>query len=113
MPWKSVAIAAALALGAANMSTDTALGRGMSGGAHFAGGGFAGHRFMRPAIASGFATRRRFFVRPFRRSFATGGFWPYWPYDYYDYSPTAAYGDATTATYPGTDGCLHRRPSSS
>lgn len=94
MPRKSLAIAAALALGAANMSTDTAFGRGMSGGAHFVGGGFAGHRF---ATGHGF-------VRRFRRSFATGGFWPYWPYYYDDYTPTAAYGDLATTTYPGTDG---------
>jgi hypothetical protein len=93
MPRKSFAIAAALMLGAANTSTDTAFGRGMSGGAHFVGGGFAGHRF-----ATG-----RGFVRRFR-GFATGGFWPYWPYGYYDYSPTAAYGDLATTTYPGMDG---------
>jgi hypothetical protein len=100
MPWKGLAIAAALALGAANTSTDTAFGRGLSGAAHFVGGeghfvggGFAGHRLV---INQGF-------VRRFRRSFATG-FWPYWPYYYYDYTPPAAYGDMTTATYPGTDG---------
>lgn len=87
MPWKSAVVTAALVLGAANMTTDMAFSRGMSGGAHFVGGGFAGHRF---AI-------RRGFVRPFRRNFATSGFWPY----YYDYFPTDAFGGIDTTAYPG------------
>jgi hypothetical protein len=99
MPWRSLAIAAVLALGTANISTDTAFGRGMSGGPHFVGGGFAGHGSF---AGRRFATNHGF-VRRFRRNFATGGFWPYWPY-YYDYTPTAAYGDMTGAAYPETDG---------
>jgi hypothetical protein len=56
VPWKSVVVAAAIVLGAANMTNHAmAFGRGMSGGARFVGGGFAGHRF---AISHGF-------VRPF------------------------------------------------
>jgi hypothetical protein len=86
MPWKSVLVAAALVLGGANMTAQMAFGRGMSGGAHFVGGGFAGHR---PAISPGFVRpfRRNFAFR--RRNFATGG---WWPYDY-DYGPTDAYDD--------------------
>jgi hypothetical protein len=91
MPWKNGVIAAALVLGAADINTHMAFGRGMSGGAHFAGGGrsFARHRF---AIRHGF-------FRPFRRNFA-GGFWPY----DYDYVPTDAYGDVDATAYPGTVG---------
>lgn len=102
MPWKSVVVAATMLLGAANMTTHAmAFGRGTSGGAHFVGGSFAGHRF---AISHGF-------VRPFRRNlafgkgfafrrtFATGGLWPYYGYDYV---PTDAYGDMDSATYPET-----------
>jgi hypothetical protein len=68
----------------------------MSGGAHFVGGGFAGHRL---ALSHGF-------VRPFRRNFAfrrknlaTGNWWPY----YYDNGPDA-YGDMDTTGYPETGG---------
>jgi hypothetical protein len=92
MPWKSAVVAAGLMLGAANTTTPAAFGRGMSGGAHFVGGGFASHKFA-------FAPRHAL-TRPFRRNFATGGFWPY----YYDYFPTDAYGAADTTTYPGTLG---------
>jgi hypothetical protein len=96
MPWKSVVVAAALVLGAANMTTHAAFGRDMSDGAHFGGGSFLGHRF-----ANGF-------VRPFRRNFAfrrtftTGGLWPY----YYDYGSTDTYGDMDTTTYPMTVGVV-------
>jgi hypothetical protein len=89
MQWKGAVVAAAI-LGAANMTTHMAFGRGMSGGAHFVGGGFASHRLA----------TRHVFVRPFRRNFATGGFWPY----YYDYFPTDAYGNMDAATYPETPG---------
>ena len=98
MPWKSVVIAAALVLGAANMITHAmAFGRGMSGGAHFVGGGFAGHRF---AISHGFVRpfRRNFAFRRGRRTFATGGLWPYYGYDF------GTYGDTDGTTYPETDG---------
>ena len=95
MPWKNVAVAVVLVLGAADMTTRMAFGRGMSGGAHFAGGGFAGHGF---AIGRGFAGHRfafsHRFVRPFRRS--SGGLWLYYSV------PADAYGGAATATYPGT-----------
>jgi hypothetical protein len=87
MQWKSVVVAAALVLGATNMMTHRAFGRGMSGGAHIGGGGFADRR-----LATG-----RGFVRPFRRSFVTNGFWPY----YDGYIPIGAYGDTNTAPYPG------------
>jgi len=104
VPCKSVVVAAALVLGAANMTTHAmAFGRGMSGGAHFVGGGFAGHRF---------ATSRGF-VRPFRRSFAfrrtfaTGGVWPYYGYDYV---PTDAYTDMDGTTYPETVGFVPEPP---
>ena len=99
MPWKSVLVAAALVLGGANMTAQMAFGRGMSGGAHFVGGGFAGHRL---AISHGFVRpfRRNFAFR--RRNFATGG---WWPFDY-DYGPTAAYGDMDTTSYPETGGLL-------
>jgi hypothetical protein len=95
LQWKSVLVAAALGLGGANMTAQMAFGRGMSGGAHFVGGGFAGHRL---AISHGF-------VRPFRRNFrrrnfATGG---WWPYDY-NYGPTDAYGYNDTTNYPETGG---------
>jgi hypothetical protein len=97
VPWKTGLIAAALVLGAANLTTHMAFGRGMSGGAHFVGGGLSGRRTF--AISHNF-------VRPFRRNFAfrngTGGFWPY--YDYYDYVPTDLYGDMDTATYPQATG---------
>jgi hypothetical protein len=100
MPWKRL-VAVALALGAANMTTDTAFSRGMSGGAHFVGGGLANRGA--PFVGGGFATHRfairRGFVRPFRRNLAAGGFWPY-----YDYFPTDAYGNLDTATYPATAG---------
>jgi hypothetical protein len=99
MPWKSVLVAAALVLGGANMTAQMAFGRGMSGGAHFVGGGFAGHR---PAISPGFVRpfRRNFAFR--RRNFATGG---WWPYDY-DYGPTDGYNDMDTTTYPTTVGVV-------
>jgi hypothetical protein len=96
LPWKSILVAAALVL---DMIAQMAFGRGMSGGAHFGGGGFARHRL---AIGHGF-------VRPFRKNFAfrrrnfvTGG---WWPYDY-DYGPTDAYGDMDTTTYPTTVGVV-------
>ncbi len=97
MPWKSAVIPAALvlALGAANMTAHMAFARGISGGAHFVAGGFAGHRFAGHRFATSHV-----FVRPFRRNFATGGFWP----PYYDYFPTDAYGDLDTTAYPGTLG---------
>lgn len=95
MPWKSAVVAAALALGAANTTTHIAFARGMSGGAHFVAGGFAGHGFAGHRFATSHV-----FVRPFRRNFTTGGFWPF----YYDYFPTDAYGDMDTTTYPGTLG---------
>ena len=104
MPWKYVVVAAALVLGATNITTHAmAFGRGMSGGAHFAGRGFAGHRF---AISHGFVRpfRRNFAFRKgfaFRRTFATGGLWPYYGYDYF---PTDAYGDINGTTYPETVG---------
>jgi hypothetical protein len=87
MQWKSVAVTAALVLGATNMMTHVAFSRGMSGGAHFGGRGFADYRF---ATGRGFA-------RPFRRNFATAGLWPY----YDGYIPTGTYGDTNTAPYPG------------
>jgi hypothetical protein len=102
--WKSVVVAAALVLGAANMITHAmAFGRGMSGGAHFVGGGFAGHRF---AISHGFVRpfRRNFAFRKGRRTFATGGLWPYYGYD----SDTYGYMDGTT--YPATDGFVPEPP---
>jgi hypothetical protein len=112
LPWKSVLVAAALVLGGAVMTAQMAFGRGMSGGAHFVGGGFAGHRL---AISHGFVRpfRRTFafgrFVRPFRRNFAfrrrnfATGVW--WPYDY-DNGPADAYGDVDTTTYPTTVGVV-------
>jgi hypothetical protein len=101
MPWKSVVVAAALALGAENMTTNMAFGRGLSGGAHFVGGGFAGHRF---AISHGFVRPfpRNFVFRngfAFRKAFATGGLWPYYESGYI---PTGTYGDIDTTTYPET-----------
>lgn len=108
MPWKRAVIAAVLVLGAADTATHTAFARGMSGGAHFIGGGFAPHRF---AISRGFPGHRfaihRVFVRPFRRNFgfrrnfAFGGlgWWPYWPDDYSGLNN--GYGN-TAATYAGT-----------
>jgi hypothetical protein len=110
VPWKRVVVAAALVFGAANMITHAmAFGRGMSGGAHFVGGGFAGHRF---AISHGFVRpfRRNFAFRKgfaFRRTFATGGLWPYYGYDYV---PTDAYGDMDGTTYPETDGFVPGPP---
>jgi hypothetical protein len=96
--WKSIVVAAALVLAAANMTTHAmAFGRGMSGGAYFVGGGFAGHRF---ATSPGF-------VRPFRRTFATGGVWPYYGYDYV---PTDAYADIDGTTYPETGSFLPEPP---
>jgi hypothetical protein len=80
-----------------------AFGRGMSGGAHFVGGGFGGHKFV---VSHGF-------VRPFRRSFAfrrafaTGGVWPSYGYDYV---PTDAYGDMSGATYSETVGFVPEPP---
>jgi hypothetical protein len=83
------------------MTTHTVFARGMSGGAHFAGGGVAGRRFP---ISHGFVHfRRNFTFRnrfAFRRNFATGVLWPY----YYDYFPTDEYGDMDTTTYPETGG---------
>jgi hypothetical protein len=110
VPWKCVVVAAALVLGATNMTTHAmAFGRGMSGGAHFAGSGFAGHRF---AIRPGFVRplRRNFAIRKgfaFRRTFATGGLWPYYGYDYF---PTDAYGDINGTTYPETVGFVPEPP---
>lgn len=100
MPWRSVAVAVALGFGAAHMATPMAFARGMSGGAHFAGGGFAGHRF---AISRGFpghrlVIRRGFLVRAFHRNFFPGGLWPYYSF------PSDAYGGTDTATYPETAG---------
>lgn len=92
MPSKSFVAAVALVLGATNMATHMAFGRGMSGGPHFVGGGIAGHRlaishgFVRPSFRS-FAFRNGF---AFRRNFTTGGWWPY-----YDYVTTDGYGDMT------------------
>jgi hypothetical protein len=105
LPSKSVLLAAVLVLGAANMTTHVASGRGMSGGAHFVGGGFSGrafaisHSFVRP-FPRNFAFRNGF---AFRRTFATVGLWPYY-YDYYGYDPTDAYDDMDTTTYPATVG---------
>jgi hypothetical protein len=102
--WKSIVVPAALILGAANMTTHAmAFGRGMSGGAHFVGGGFAGHKFV---FSRGFVRpfRRRF---AFRRTFATGGLWPYYGYDYV---PTDAYGDMDGTTYPETVGFVPEPP---
>jgi hypothetical protein len=102
VPWKSVSVAAALVLGGANVAAQMAFGRGMSGGAHFVGGGFAGprlaisHGFVRP-FRRNFAFRNRFAIR---RNFANGAWWPY----YYDYGPTGAYGDMYTTSYPDTGG---------
>ena len=110
MPWKSAAVAAAvLVLGAADIVTDTAFARGMAGGAHFIGGGFAAHRF---AFNHGFPAHRfatnRVFIRPFRRNFAfrndfgfggLGG-WPWWPYD--SSVPNNAYGNLNA--YAGPSG---------
>lgn len=99
MPWNSVLVAAVLTLGSANMNTAMAFGRSMSDGAHFVGGGFAGHRF---AISRGFPGRRfaikHRLVRPFRRNFAVGGLW--WPYYYYSASNNE-YGATAATTYPG------------
>jgi hypothetical protein len=115
MPWKSVLVTAALVLGGANMTAQMAFGRGMSGGAHFVGGDFAGHRlaishgFVRPGFAGHRLAISHGFVRPFRRNFAfrrrnfaTGG---WWPYDY-DYGPTDGYNDMDTTTYPTTVGVV-------
>lgn len=98
MPWKSVAAAVVLVLGTAHLTTEAAFGRGMAGGAHFGGGGFAAHRF---AISRGFAGRRFpsrhvFFVRPFHRNFFPSGVWPYYSV------PTDAYSGTDSAPYPGT-----------
>ena len=106
MPWKSVAVAVVLVLGAAPMTTRMAFARGMAGGAHFGGAhfgsahfgvGLAGHR---PAIGRGFAGRRfvirRGFGRGFPKNFAAGGLW------LYDPLWTGAYGGTAAATYPGT-----------
>jgi len=73
-----------------------AFGRGMSGGAHFVGGGFAGHKFV---FSHGFVRpfRRNF---AFRRTFATGGLWPYYGYDYV---PTDAYGDPVHSAFREID----------
>jgi hypothetical protein len=84
------------------MTAQMAFGRGMSGGAHFVGGGFAGHGL---AISHGFVRpfRRNFVFRngfAIRRNFVAGGWWPY----YYDYGPTDAYGDMYTTGYPETGG---------
>jgi hypothetical protein len=106
VPWKSVVVAAALVLGAANMTTHAmAFGRGMSGGAHFVGRGSAGHRFaiVRP-FRRNFAFRKGF---AFRRTFATGGLWPYYGYDYF---PTDAYGDINGTAYPETVGFVPEPP---
>ncbi len=104
MPWKNVLIATAVVLGAANVTTHTAFGRGMSGGAHFAGGGFSGRTFT---ISNSFARplRRNFAFRngrTFGSTLATGGLWP----DYYGYAPTDVYGDTGTMTYPETVGLV-------
>jgi hypothetical protein len=101
LPWISVVVAAALVLGATNMTTHMAFARGMSGAAHFVGGGFAGRRFpishfVRP-FRRNFAFRNDF---AFHRNFTTGGLWPY----YYDYFPTDLYRDMDTTTYPETGG---------
>jgi hypothetical protein len=90
-----IALATALLAGSASA-------RGISGSAHFVGGGFGGHGF---AIRHSFVRpfRRNFAFRKgfaFRRNFATGGWWPY----YYDYTPTDAYGDMYTTNYPETGG---------
>lgn len=103
MPWKSVVVVAALALGAVNMTTHMAFGRGMSGGTRFISGGFAGHGL---AISHGFVRpfRRNFAFRTgfaFRRTFAIGGLWPYYGYEYI---PTDTYGDIDATTYPETVG---------
>jgi hypothetical protein len=100
VPWKSVVIAAALVLGGADMTTDAvAFGRGILGGTRFGGGGFAGHKLV---FTRGFVRPlRRSFA--FRRTFATGGLWPY---SGYDYVPTDAYAD----TYPETVGFVPEPP---
>jgi len=110
MPWKSAMVAAVLVLATADMTARAAFSRGMSGGAHLIGGGFAAHRF---AFGHGFPAHRfainRVFVRPFRRNFpfrndfAFGGlgWWP-WPYDYS--VPNNAYGNLNASTYAGPAG---------
>jgi hypothetical protein len=112
VPRKSVVVAAALVLSVATMITQAmAFGHGTwGGGAHFARGGFAGHRFA--VSHSGFAHpfRRGFVFRrgfAFRKAFAIGGFWPY-----YGYVPTDAFGDidAMTYTVPETVGFLPEPP---
>jgi hypothetical protein len=103
MPWKSAVVPVVLALGAADMTTHTAFARGMSGGAHFIGGGFAAHGF---AFSRGFPGHRfainRVFVRPFRRSFFRSDFGfgglGWWPYDYSGLNN--GYGNTAT-TYAG------------
>jgi hypothetical protein len=75
--WKSVVVAAALLLGAANMTTHAA--SGMSGAAHFVGGGFPISRGFVRTFPRNFAFRNRFATPG---NIATGG---WWPYDYYDY----------------------------
>jgi hypothetical protein len=83
-------------------------GGGFGGGGHMGGrfGGFAGHRF---AISHGFVRpfRRNFAFRRGRRTFATGGLWPYYGYDYF---PTDAYGDINGTTYPETVGFVPEPP---
>jgi hypothetical protein len=109
---KRAVLAAALALAAASMTSHVAFGRGMSGGAHFGGGGFVGHT---PAISHSFVRpfRRNFAFRngfAFRRTFVAGGLLPYydlgglWPD--YDYLATDASDDADTTTYPETTGFM-------
>jgi hypothetical protein len=111
VPWKSVVVAATLVLGAANMITHAmAFGRGMSGGAHFVGGGFAGHRFVISHGGFVHPFRRNFAFRKglvFRKAFATGSLWPYYGYDYV---PTDAYGDMDITTYPETVGFVPEPP---
>ena len=96
----------------------SSMARGMSRGAHFVGGGLAGHRFVishgfvRP-FRKNFAFRRNFaFHRnfAFRRNFATGALWPYYGYDYF---PTDAYADMDGTTYPGTVGFVPQPPPAS
>lgn len=97
-PLQSAAVAVILALGAANATSHTAFARGVSGGVHFVGRGFAGHRF---AMSHGFAGRRFFvsrgFAHAFRGDFAVGGLWPY-----YYAIPNNQDGDVNATAYART-----------
>ena len=111
MRWKTIAVAAALVLGTAGMTTG-AMAFGHGGG--FARGLAIGHGGFGHALGRGFAFRRAFALR---RAFAFGGLglrlygwgWPYYGYGDYSYGPTDAFGDSDIVTYaaPRASSCHH------